>query len=105
MGAHSKCKWWAARSLRVLGLAAELVIEPRRQAEDRRHAIDPEPDEENHLPVPELVIFGDDIELVDIERGKPSRRGRTALEGLEIGAREIVVFSVHLLDRGKDLAF
>ena len=83
----------------------QLVVELRRQAEHRGHAIGPEPDEEDHLAVAEPVVLGDDVERFDIERRQPLEFGRALLEGLEIVACAVVVFGVHLLDGGEDLAF
>src|SRR5262249_61154816 len=93
------------KALSFLGgcrLAQDLVIELSRKAEHCAYAFRLEPDEEDRLAGAQLIVLGDDVELVGVERGQSLQISGAILEVLEIAAVKIVVLGVHLLDSGED---
>src|SRR5262249_52421092 len=83
-------------------LAQDLVIELSRKAEHCAYAFRLEPDEEDRLAGAQLIVLGDDVELVGVERRQSLQISGAILEVLEIAAVKIVVLGVHLLDSGED---
>ena len=53
----------------IVAIAEDVAVELGGKAEDRGHAFRPEPNEQNHLAVAKLVVLGDDVKLVGVERG------------------------------------
>ena len=93
------------RSALSLGSCPDVAIELRGKAKDGGHAFRLEPDEQDHIAIPQLVVLGDDIKLVGVERGKTLQVPRALLKGLEIAVCKVIEFGVHLLDGGEDHAF
>src|SRR5262245_7866926 len=93
-----------AQSSCIPGRAQDLMLQRGRKPAIRAHAFRLEPDEQHHLAVAQLVIFGDDVKLIGVERRQALEIAGPVLESFEIVAPEIVVFGVHLLDRGEDRA-
>ena len=88
----------------LLGLAQDFTIELGGKAEHRAHAFRLETDEQHHLAVAQLVVLGDNVKLVGIERRQAFQVARAIFEDFQIVAGKVIVFGMDLVDRGKDSA-